>query len=485
MAARLYPVSELVYRAFPVVQRPHLSACCKRWVAAAVGQPGSSREGNGAGPDTSCSSLSSSSSSSSRDEDAIAAVLAAAGLDPAELEQQAPDAYSELSPALAQVLAEVVGNRVVSSNFTRVPAAELMARICFLAWEVGLTAAEIRDGHRRYWRFLSFTLDSSRRLHSWLQLQHLSTDQLRLASRNYSTLWALDAVTFQRNKEHVQQQLDPGALSSNLDSLLAAEPCLRASSPWLLRNSGTVLSCSPETLLCKVKFLRQNGFDEEQLSRVLRACPMVLSSNLEDKIKPILAALQSVLGSQEGVVAAVVKAPSLLVAALETIDGNVGVLKELDMSSADIMKSVSRQPQLFACDYRSEDFQTKLRYFEAVLGRTPRHMLLEQPMVLKSALKKVDYRVSFMEQKGDIYHKATLSWISWSDTRFCERYRYSTEEYEGWREQWVHSERARLYGLDKADVPGMARALQARDRRNRAKVAARREEVLAAGEEQG
>ncbi|GAB4813254.1 hypothetical protein N2152v2_000300 [Parachlorella kessleri] len=188
-------------KGFPVLKRRHLSANCKRWVAAAaaVGQPGSSREGEGAGPaDSSSSSLNSSgnSSSSSSDEDAVAAVLASAGLDPAELEQRAPDAYSDLTPALAQVLVEVLADRVASGKVTRVPVAELMARICFLYWEVGLTAVEIRDGHRRYWRFLSFSLDGARRLHSWLRLQQITTDQLRLASRNYTTLWALRAVTF-------------------------------------------------------------------------------------------------------------------------------------------------------------------------------------------------------------------------------------------------------------------------------------------------
>ena len=64
--------------------------------------------------------------------------------------------------------------------------------------------------------------------------------------------------------------------------------------------------------------------------------------------------------------------------------------------------------------------------------------------------------------------------------RFCERYKYSLAEFEGWREQWVRTERARQYGLDKAKEPGLARAHQARERRNRARVAARRERVLAA-----
>ena len=79
---------------------------------------------------------------------------------------------------------------------------------------------------------------------------------------------------------------------------------------------------------------------------------LVLTSSVEDKLKPTLASLQSVLGSQEAVVAAVVKETGLLVAAVESIVGNVEVMRELGLSSADIRKSVGRQPQLFVYDYK-------------------------------------------------------------------------------------------------------------------------------------
>ena len=121
---------------------------------------------------------------------------------------------------------------------------------------------------------------------------------------------------------------------------------------------------------------------------------MALTSSLEEKIKPTLAALESVLGSAEGVVAAVAKEANLLVSAVETIEGNVQVMQELGLSGADIRTSVRKQPQLFRFDYKSEGFQAKLRYFETVLGRSPRRMVVEQPWALTSALKRVDYRVS-------------------------------------------------------------------------------------------
>ena len=135
------------------------------------------------------------------------------------------------------------------------------------------------------------------------------------------------------------------------------------------------------------------GFSDEQLSSVLRN-PMVLTSSLEDKTKPTLAALHDVLGSQEAVVVAVAKAPTLLGSAVETLKGNVEVMEELGLSLTDIQKSVGKQPQLFAWDYKNEEFHNKLRYFGTVLGRSPRHMLVGQPSSLMSDLRKVDYRVS-------------------------------------------------------------------------------------------
>ena len=56
-------------------------------------------------------------------------------------------------------------------------------------------------------------------------------------------------------------------------------------------------------------------------------------------------------------------------------------------------------------------------------------------------------------------------------------------EFEGWGKQWLCSERARQYGLDKATEPPFARAQEARQRRGRAKVAARRQKLLEAREE--
>ena len=120
-------------RGFTVGLRRHLggNTSCKPWVAATVsaaaGEPGS-REGKDAGP------AGFSPSSSSSDRNAVATVLASAALNPAELERQQPIAYSQLTPALAQVLAEVHVARVARAKASiRMHAAELMARTCFLA----------------------------------------------------------------------------------------------------------------------------------------------------------------------------------------------------------------------------------------------------------------------------------------------------------------------------------------------------------------
>ena len=88
-----------------------------------------------------------------------------------------------------------------------------------------------------------------------------------------------------------------------------------------------------------------------------------------------------------------------------------------------------------------------------------------------------------MEHKGDTHHMSTLTWVKWSNVKFCTEYGYSVAEFEGWEERWLCSERARQYGLDKATEPGIARAHQARERRRKAKVAARRQKLLEAVEE--
>ena len=88
-----------------------------------------------------------------------------------------------------------------------------------------------------------------------------------------------------------------------------------------------------------------------------------------------------------------------------------------------------------------------------------------------------------MEHNRDTQHITTLTWLAWSDEKFCTKYGYSLAEFEGWGKQWVRSERARQYGLDKATEPAFARAHQARQRRGKAKVAARRQKLLEAGDE--
>ena len=145
------------------------------------------------------------------------------------------------------------------------------------------------------------------------------------------------------------------------------------------------------------------GFTKEQLVRVLLQDRKMLTYSLDGKLQPVLAALEGVLGSRQAVVEAVAKAPDLLGASLNTLDSNVRFLKELGLSDSEIRASVSRQPQLFYRDYTSAEFQTKLRYFEVVLGRCPRDMLLQHPAYLKSGLHLIDYRVSALPGDAQSY----------------------------------------------------------------------------------
>ena len=121
--------------------------------------------------------------------------------------------------------------------------------------------------------------------------------------------------------------------------------------------------------------------------------PILLSSDVKDKLEPVLRALEQVLGSSTDVVEVVGSTPSLLSMALGTIASNVQVMRDMGLSDADIQASVKKAPQLFGFDYTSEDFQAKLRYYPEVLGRSARHMLLAEPALLKYRLRRIALRV--------------------------------------------------------------------------------------------
>ena len=99
-------------------------------------------------------------------------------------------------------------------------------------------------------------------------------------------------------------------------------------------------------------------------------------------------------------------------------------------------------------------------------------------IVAATHLSLLALQVSFSENKGDMRFKTGLSWIMFSNKMFCKRYGYSLEEFEGWREQWLQSERAKEYGLDKPGAAAGAMRQAARQRGRKAKVAAKRQQVL-------
>ena len=138
------------------------------------------------------------------------------------------------------------------------------------------------------------------------------------------------------------------------------------------------------------------GLTKEVLARVFLRHPIMLTFSLDGKLQPVLAALESVLGSRLAVVEAISRAPELLGASLNTLDSNVRFLRELGLSDSEIRASVSRQPQLFYRDLTSAEFQGKLRYFEVVLCRCPRDMFVRYPSYLLSGLHKIDYRVRLL-----------------------------------------------------------------------------------------
>ena len=137
----------------------------------------------------------------------LQSILASAGLNPAELQRESPSAYSLLTVPMARIMAEVHLDRLTTKAYLRLHPAQLMARICFLAYDVGLTTEQIRARHGQATDTLLFDLDGAQRLLAWLRLQHVSHGQLQVASLSNLKLWSYDVGAAQRSKQHVQQRL--------------------------------------------------------------------------------------------------------------------------------------------------------------------------------------------------------------------------------------------------------------------------------------
>ena len=88
-----------------------------------------------------------------------------------------------------------------------------------------------------------------------------SADVLQHRLRQLASRFSLDDADMRRVVSGSPALLTQksSTILSAVDSLLAAEPCLRASISWLLCNDGSALGYSTETLLSKVKFLQGYG----------------------------------------------------------------------------------------------------------------------------------------------------------------------------------------------------------------------------------
>ena len=196
---------------------------------AAAGQQGTdAAEGSGSGSSSSSSggggsSSGSKSSGRSSSQAKVESILASAGLDPAQLHRENPAAYSLLTVPLARVLAEVHLDRVTTKAYLRLHPAQLMARICFLAYDVELTAEQIRARYRQNANSLHFDLEGAQQLLAWLKSQHISSRQLQVASMSGHQLWATDVGAAQRSKQHVQQRL--GVTDMQWAEAFTTQPC--------------------------------------------------------------------------------------------------------------------------------------------------------------------------------------------------------------------------------------------------------------------
>ena len=234
---------------------------------AATGQRGSWEADEGGKTSSSGGSIGGGSSGHRKvggSQDKVAVVLASAGLDPIELQQQRPEEYSRLTLPLAQVLAQLHTTRVAKAVGTlTVQPAEMMARICFLAYEVGLSPGDLRQIVQRYSDSLRFDLESGRGLLAWLRLQGVSTSQLRLASRCFPKIWSADVSRLQRNKQHLHQQL--AVTDSQWAEAFAAQPQAAWAAPEVV--DGVVAWLEAEPL----------GFSRPEVAQQWRSAPLLFA----------------------------------------------------------------------------------------------------------------------------------------------------------------------------------------------------------------
>ncbi|GAB4819743.1 hypothetical protein N2152v2_006789 [Parachlorella kessleri] len=276
------------------------------------------------------------------------------GLNPAELKQQQPEAYQQLTLGLAAVLCQIYAAIAAAedeqgSEKEAIRPADLMARICLFTQQLCFTPADVLELWTEKPQVLRFRLEDynlqreaqqlSEAL-AWLGELGLSRQEAAGVWRRQLPMFRLPATALRHNLRALllrcplspEQQRrfveDSGrllasecdSLLSKLDSLLAVVPGIGQELGPLVASSGLELGGKLDAVLRKVAYMRKYGFSKEQLAGIVKVRPEALlgcgmhacSPACELCVKNVLMALEVVLASPEAVVQAVCGRPKLL-----------------------------------------------------------------------------------------------------------------------------------------------------------------------------
>lgn len=188
----------------------------------------------------------------------MAALLQQHGIDPAQLQQERPDAYAQLTLPLARLLVQwLVGREGVRTNRNSPSAAVVAGRLVHLAADWGVAPEDIDRIYVQRPANMHFTEGRAREVLAWLRDNLLQPEQLRrLAAQCPSTVRSTTAA-LAASKAAVQQffGLADGAqwaeaVRSNPNLLAFSSSTAEGVAAWL-QSADVGLPAAEVAKLCK------------------------------------------------------------------------------------------------------------------------------------------------------------------------------------------------------------------------------------------
>ncbi|GAB4819508.1 hypothetical protein N2152v2_006554 [Parachlorella kessleri] len=305
--------------------------------------------------------------------DQVAAYLERHGISAAQVQQEQPHTYAQLTLPLAHLLVAFLGKPSgLMIRSSELGPADLAARLSLPS----AFSREIAALRPLLWSMPVETLQSTEA--SVMQLFSLSdSDWVALPS-----LFASEVAT----------------LSSTLEFVAGLLTLPREEWGLVLSRSSKSLDLSRESLAKHVQALQTYGFYQKGIRNLLvgsTASYMVVSASAERIIIPAMAALEELLGGgdKQAVIELCPRCPGLAVSRPAKLRHNFHVLLGYGLTEEQARQLLLEVPQLYTWDLGGPEMQAKLRYYQEVFGIGPLQMLLNRRGYLREGLAKVDLRV--------------------------------------------------------------------------------------------